>query len=96
MTDEADKDALVNAAELGEEAKAFMGSELGKRILELADREVEHALAALGEVDASDAEAVRKLQMEAKFGRAFAQWLLNIVHEGEQAIQVFQQQRQTE
>ena len=71
-----------------------MGSELGRKMLDLANQQVETALLDLADVDASDTKAVMALQMKARFGREFAQWLLNMAHEGEQAMQVFQQQRQ--
>ena len=91
-----DLDSLIAEAELGEEAKNFLGSALGKKILELADKEAENALLALGEVDPSKTEEIRRLQMDLKFGRSFAAWLVGIVSAGDQAISVWKQQQDTQ
>jgi len=85
-------DELIVAAELGDEAKRFLESELGKKMLELASIEVITAQEMLERVDPTDAEAIRKLQYQAMFGRKFEEWLQELMTRGEQAISVYRQQ----
>ena len=87
---------LIAAAELGEEARNFLDSDLGKCLLGMAQQEVALAQEALERVDPADTEAVRKLQNQAMLGRQFEQWLLELLDKGESALQVFKQQNEGE
>lgn len=82
-------DELIAEAELGEQAKAFLEGELGQVLLGFARQEVEEARFALEDVDASDSREIMKLQMQAKFGRCFEQWLKELVIRGEEAKGAF-------
>ena len=95
MADLTDNDALIQAAELGEEARKFLDGNLGKKLIDLADEDVHEALLALGAVNPDDTVMIRRLQAKVMFGQLFAGRLMNLVHEGEQAIQVFKQQNET-
>jgi hypothetical protein len=86
-------DELVAAAELGDEAKRFLESDLGRCILGMAEQEVHLAQEALAEVDPTDIEAIRKLQNHAKLYRQFNDWLKELLDKGEAALQAFIQQR---
>jgi hypothetical protein len=86
-------DELVAAAELGDEAKRFLESDLGRCILGMAEQEVQLAQAALAEVDPTDTEGIRKLQNHAKLYRQFNDWLKELLDKGEAALQAFIQQR---
>ena len=89
-------DELIAAAELGEEARRFLESDLGKCLLGMAQQEVALAQEALERVDPADTEAVRKLQNQAMLGRQFEQWLLELLDKGESALEVFKQQNEGE
>ena len=89
-------DELIAAAELGEEARNFLESDLGKCLLGMAQQEVALAQEALERVDPADTEAVRKLQNQAMLGRQFEQWLLELLDKGESALEVFKQQNEGE
>ena len=87
-------DELIQSAELGVEAENFIRGNLGLKMLELADAEVERALLALAEVPPADEAKIRDLQLDVRFGRTFGRWLLMLAHQGEQAIAVFKQQQE--
>ena len=82
-------DELIAAAELGEEARMFIESDLGKVMLGLADQQVLAALDAMEDVDPTDTEAIRKLQNKAKMGRQFRAWLYELLDDGQNAMEVF-------
>jgi hypothetical protein len=86
-------DELVAAAELGDEAKRFLESDLGRCLLGMAEQEVQLAQEALAEVDPTDTEGIRKLQNQAKLYRTFNEWLKELLDKGEAALQAFIQQR---
>lgn len=87
-------DELMASALIGDEAKKFLESDLGKVIIGIADQEVDLAKEKLLDVDPDDIKAVRKLQHQAEFGIAFKSWLYNLLNEGEQAMAAFKQQEQ--
>ncbi len=88
-----ESDGLIAAAELGEQARKFLDSELGKVLIGLADQEVQLAQELLGEVNPTDTGAITELQNKVKVGKWFTQWLHELVDEGDQAISVFNQQK---
>lgn len=87
---------LIAAAEIGQEAKLFMESDLGKVILGIAEQEIALAQEALEEISPTDAEGIRQLQSQAKMGRNFVQWLQELFNKGENALDVFIQQERKE
>ena len=89
-----ENDELIAAAELGDEAKRFLESDLGKIMMGMAQQDVALAQEALERVDPEDAKAVRKLQNDAYLGRVFEQWLLELVDKGESAMSVFKQSQE--
>lgn len=82
-------DALIAEAELGDEAKKFIESDLGKCLLGMAQQEVALAQEALETVVPTDVEKIRTLQNQAKLGRQFEQWLLELLDKGESALEVW-------
>lgn len=88
-------DELIAQAELGEEARRFMESDLGKCVLGMAEQHTQAALEALGNADPHDTTTIVKLQNEAKYARGFAEYLTELLTEGENAISVFKQQEAT-
>lgn len=85
-------DELIAAAELGEEARNFLASDLGKCLLGMAQQDVMDAQEQLEVIDPTKVEEIRQLQSQAKRGRNFEQWLLELLDKGESAIEVFRQQ----
>ena len=85
-------DHLIAAAELGEESRKFLESDLGRCILGMAQQEVQAALEALEVTPANETEKIRELQFQARFGRRFEHWLHELLDEGESAMNVFKQQ----
>lgn len=86
-------DELIATAELGDEAKRFLESDLGKVMLGLAQQEVELAQEDLEEVEPTDTAEIRKLQNQAKVGRWFEKWLRELLADGEAALSAFKQQQ---
>ena len=87
-------DELISAAELGDEAKRFLESDLGRCILGMAQQQVALAQEALEKISPVETEAIRALQNKAALGRQFEQWLVELLHEGEQSMRIFKQQQQ--
>ena len=87
-------DALIAEAELGEEARKFMESDLGKVLLGLARQETGLAQIALETVDPNEKSKIVQLQNQAWLGRKFEEWLLDLVDKGESAMNVFRQQQE--
>lgn len=86
-------DELIASAELGEQARNFLDGELGKVLVGLAEQEKILAQEALAMVDPEKPDDIRKLQNRVQVSVWFTQWLNQLVTDGEQAIQVFKQQR---
>lgn len=87
-------DTLIAESELGEEARNFLASDLGKCLIGLAQQELMEAQEKLERVDPDNKSEINKLQMQAWRGRSFENWLKGLVADGENAIQVFQQHQQ--
>lgn len=83
------QDELVAEAELGEEAKQFLESDLGKCLIGMAQQEVLLAQEALGSVDPTDVKAIMALQNKMHLGMSFEGWLLELIDKGNAAIQVY-------
>jgi hypothetical protein len=94
MPSTTDTDELIATAELGDEAKRFLESDLGKCLLGMAQQEVESAREALETTSPMDYLKVRELQNQAWLGRHFNQWLLELLHKGEAALVIYKQQRE--
>lgn len=88
------EDELIAVAEIGEEARNFLKSDLCRTMLGLADQQITLAQEALEGADCTDSEAIRKLQNEARLGRQFSAWLNDLVQDGDNAMQIFQQQKE--
>lgn len=87
-------DDLIDAAELGEEAKKFIASDLGQTLLARAQQETLAALEELSNCDPSDSRTVKSLQDKAALGRKFPEWLNEIVGIGNEALTVWRQQNE--
>jgi hypothetical protein len=84
-------DELIAQALIGDEAKKFVESDLGKCLLGMALQEVQAAQEALETVDPANEKAIRDLQNQAWLGRRFEGWLQELITEGENALATWRQ-----
>ena len=89
------KDAQIRDVELGEEARNFLDSHLGREIMERANRKYEDALLLLGKVDPYKPLEIMKLQNQVQLFEQFDEWLREIVDTGNAALAAFKQEQQT-
>ena len=85
------EDELNAEAEIGEKAREFLESELGKMLLGMAEQDVLLAQEALETVDPTETEKIRDLQNQAKGGRNFQSWLAELITRGDNALIVWRQ-----
>lgn len=85
-------DELIAEAEIGDEARKFVESDLGKTLLGMAQQEVADAREELEKVDPSDTKAITALQNKAKIAGYFEQWLAELITKGEQALVLWREQ----
>lgn len=86
---------LLAEAELGEEARKFLESDLGLCLVGLAKQDAEEAKDKLSTVDPEDKLAIVRLQREIAFGNRFEQYLRELLHRGNEAFEVLQEKRET-
>lgn len=85
---------MVARAELGEEARRFVDSDLGRLVLGMAKQEVELAAERLIGVDPADVVSIRAIQLDMACGLKFEQWLFKTIQDGEESLAAFKQQQQ--
>ena len=85
---------LIATAELGDDTKRFLESDLGRCLIGMAEQEIAAAQEALLTVAPMDTEGITKLQNQAKVALYFKQWLAELVDKGNAAIEVFKQQNE--
>ena len=83
------QEALIAEALIGDEAKRFLESDLGRCLLGMADQEAEAARIGLETVNPNDTKAVIALQNRAALGRMFKGWLAELYTRGEQSLEVW-------
>jgi len=88
------EDALIAEAVLGDEAKKFLEGDLGRYMKGVADQEVEEAIIDLQDTDPSDTKKVWEIKNRIWRARNFSTWLIELVQRGEEALRVYQQQKQ--
>ena len=89
-------DELLAEAEIGDAARNFLESDLGRCILGIAEQEAEGALLKMSDVIATDpgnTKAIVSLNNEAILNRMFKTRLLELFHKGEQAIGVWRHEQ---
>jgi hypothetical protein len=73
---------LFTAARLGVLADSFLRSDLGRKVAEKADREIQDCMEALLDVGPEDVATIRQLQFKAAVARSAVAYLVEIVQEG--------------
>lgn len=89
-------DELLARAEIGDEARKFMDSDLGRCVLGLARQEVDSAMLEFKDVNVTDTAKLMDLKTRVWCAHSFEAWLVDLVTDGEESIKVFQQQRAQE
>lgn len=80
-------ETLVAEALIGDEAEAFMNSELGRVVLGIAEQEAKVALEDLKSASVNDQERIRALQNTIWRCESFKQWLSELIDQGQQALE---------
>lgn len=88
------EDELMAEGILGDEAKRFLEGDLGKYMRGCADQDIQEAILDLGAADPQDTKAIRDIQNRIWRARNFSGWLIELVQRGEEALRVYQQQKQ--
>jgi hypothetical protein len=83
-----DATRLVETAVFGKQIEDFMGSAIGKYLMERIDAEIAEGLRELKDVNAFDPNAVRAAQNKVWRGEQLQGWLLQAMEAGLTAIQV--------
>ena len=89
-------DALKAEVLIGDDAKTFIESELGRTILGMAEQDVERALVVLDGADPADTKAMAIIQNRIWRARSFKAWLIELINNGEQALEVIHGQTRGE
>ena len=87
-------DELIAEAELGEEARNFLASDLGRCVLGMVEQEVRERQLELETAPASDTARIIELQQAIKLARMFPDWIKELLIRGEQAKQAWVQQQE--
>lgn len=88
-----DLNELIAEAELGEEARRFLDSDLGRCILGIAEQEIVKCEKELGRIDPKDIDGITRLQREIRLYENFPNWLVELLHNGENALSIYQQEK---
>jgi CHASE3 domain sensor protein len=81
-----DQDELIAEAEIGDAARKFIESDLGKAMLDKADQQLRAAQEALETVEPTKIEEIRALQNKAQIARNFGEWIVELIDRGDNAL----------
>lgn len=84
---------LIAQAEMGEQAKAFLESELGRVLIGMAEQDAQAAREALELVPPTETNTIMTLQNKARCARNFESWLKELVSRGEESINIWKQRK---
>ena len=85
---------LIAKAELGEEGRKFLQSDLGRYMLGLAQQDRQAALEDLSMAVPTDTGKIMSLQVKARMGGEFEAWLMGLIADGENALSVWKQNKE--
>ena len=88
------KDEQIRDVELGEEARNFLDSHLGKEIMDRATKRYEDNLILLSKADPNDPKAIMKIQNQIQLFEQFDGWLREIVDTGNAELAAFTQEQE--
>lgn len=85
------RNELIAEALIGDEAKKFLESDLGKCLVGMAEHESQLAMEALATVNPTDVNAIERLQNRVALGRQFPAFLQELITRGDQALMEWKQ-----
>ena len=86
-------ETLIAEAEIGEEARVFLESDLGKCVLGMAEQEVLLAREMLEQVNPEDTKSIRELQNTIWKAKSFKNWLFELMDRGDAALKIYIQEK---
>ena len=81
---------------LGDDARKFVESELGRAVLGMAEQEKEAALLALSETDPDDAKTIRAHQAAIWRVNSLASWIGELIQRGAEAESILRDEAEIE
>jgi hypothetical protein len=85
-------DEVVAEALIGDEAKKFVESDLGRCVLGMAKQDLDEAKEKL--IDATEEKEQEELRLKAMLARRFPDYLSELITRGEQALEVWKHESQ--
>lgn len=82
MNDEIKEQVIV-----GDDAETFVASELGQSVLKIAAQDLDLAILGFVDADASEVNKIRELQLQARLGMKFEQYLKELITRGREALE---------
>lgn len=84
-------DLIAAEAELGEAARRFLESDMGRLIAGRAGAEADEAFIKLKDIDPEDSETIRKLQNDIWRAESVITWIAETIERGNSAIDEFEE-----
>ena len=95
MTDFTEEDlSLFAAADLGEKARSFLGTDLGRYLKGCAEQQINECSRQLLKIHHANAKEIQLLQSKAQTASNFLTWINEAIGMGDNAFQQIQQQQQ--
>ena len=91
---EVNRTMLYDIAVLGEQVDAFIRSDVGKYVLDKANRELEVSLTELRKVDPYDSKLVQKFQNEVWRAENLVTWLAESIQAGLKAKDILEEREE--
>ena len=88
-----DIEGLLAEAQIGDEVRKFLASDAGRTLLGIAQQEATAAEKALGRVNPEDAKEIIRLQRVIWNAENFESWLMELISNGDNALNIYRQQR---
>ena len=80
---------LIAEAEIGNEARKFMETDLGRCIIGMAKQDAAVAEKALSKVSPKEEDKIRELQNKVWLGEKFEEYVVELFNRGEAALEVY-------
>ncbi len=84
----AERSAIRNQIAFGMDMEIFLRSDVGRYLVKRAAEEITHLRQQFETVDASDAKAIRDLQLEIATRRVWQDWIASAIQEGLSAQEI--------
>lgn len=87
-------DDLEQQIVVGDDAENFVLTNLGKAMLEIADKDADAAALEFAECDLTNQDKVAKIQQDLRTAMRFPSYLAELVQRGREALTAYQQQEE--